>query len=43
VRQMSLVTVFVRLVLTLVGTFELRLRFRKEAKRTRDKSTSQVD
>jgi len=37
---MSLITVFVRLVLTLVGTFELRMRFRKEAKRTRGKLAS---
>ena len=37
---MSLITVFVRFVLTLVGTFELRMRFRKEAKRARGKSAS---
>jgi len=30
---MYLITVFVRLVLTLVGTFELRMLFRKEANR----------
>ena len=37
---MSLITVFVRIVLALAGTFELRMRFRKEAKRTRGKSAS---
>ena len=37
---MRLITAFVRFVLTHVSTFELRIRFRKEAQRTRGQSRS---